>query len=121
MGEGKTQVAQSRASAREVVIQMTKLTSEFELKCPCCQATLIVDANLKRVTGHREPEHGQKPELSEAARILAEEAARREARFARSVESERSRGDELAKRFEEALRQAREEPISRPSRDFDLD
>ena len=27
----------------------------------------------------------------------------------------------LAKRFEEALKQAREEPISKPSRDFDLD
>jgi hypothetical protein len=29
--------------------------------------------------------------------------------------------DALSKRFEEALRQAREEPITRPKRDFDLD
>jgi hypothetical protein len=27
----------------------------------------------------------------------------------------------LSKRFEEALRQAREEPITKPTRDFDLD
>jgi hypothetical protein len=27
----------------------------------------------------------------------------------------------LSKRFEEALRQARDEPITKPQRDFDLD
>jgi hypothetical protein len=59
--------------------------------------------------------------LSDAQRILAEEAARREAVFQQSVDSEKSRGDALSKRFDEALRQARDEPITRPSRDFDLD
>jgi hypothetical protein len=37
------------------------------------------------------------------------------------VEAERTRGDALSKRFEEALRQAREEPITKPTRDFDWD
>jgi hypothetical protein len=38
------------------------------------------------------------------------------------VEAERTRGDSLSKRFEEALRQAREEPAGPPpKRDFDLD
>ena len=31
------------------------------------------------------------------------------------------RGDALSRRFEEALRQANKEPISKPTRDFDLD
>ena len=57
----------------------------------------------------------------DAARILADEAARREAIFQQSVVNERTRGDALSKRFEEALKQAREEPITRPARDFDLD
>jgi len=100
---------------------MAKLHSELELICPCCQATLIFDANLGRIVAHREPERGNKPELNEAQRILAEEAARREAIFKQSVDAEKTRGDALSKRFEEALRQAREEPVSRPMRDFDLD
>jgi len=100
---------------------MAKLHSELELMCPCCQATLIFDANLGRIVAHREPERGNKPELNEAQRILAEEAARREAIFKQSVDAEKTRGDALSKRFEEALRQAREEPVSRPMRDFDLD
>ncbi|HVL67563.1 MAG TPA: hypothetical protein VM364_09895 [Vicinamibacterales bacterium] len=98
-----------------------KLKSEFEVPCPCCAATLVIDANLRRVIRHAEPERGDKPELDHAQRILAEEAARREALFAQSVEAERTRGDALSKRFEEALRQAGSEPITKPTRDFDLD
>ena len=100
---------------------MAKLKSEIEVQCPCCQATLVIDTNLQRVIRHVEHDRGDKPELSNAARILAEEAARREAMFEQSVQAEKSRGDALSKRFEEALRQANKEPITRPTRDFDLD
>jgi hypothetical protein len=98
-----------------------KLNSEFETKCPCCQSTLVIDVNLRRVVRHEEPVRGDRPELDDATRILADEAARREAIFQQSVVNERTRGDALSKRFEEALKQAREEPITRPARDFDLD
>ena len=100
---------------------MAKLKSELEVSCPCCQAILLVDTNLGRVVSHREPDRGNKPELSDAQRILANEAARREAIFQQSVDSEKTRGDALSKRFDEALRQAKEEPVTKPMRDFDLD
>jgi hypothetical protein len=100
---------------------MARLKSELEVTCPCCQSTLVVDLNLGRVVSHVEPERGNKPELSEAQRIIAEEAARREAIFEQSVSAEKTRGDALSRRFEEALRQANKEPISKPTRDFDLD
>jgi len=100
---------------------MTKLGSELEVTCPCCRASLVVDTNLGRVVSHREPERTDKPKLDEAARILAAEAARREALFEQSVKAEEGRGDALDRRFEEALRQAKQEPITRPDRDFDLD
>jgi hypothetical protein len=100
---------------------MAKLKSELEVACPCCQAILLVDTNLGRVVSHREPDRGNKPELSDAQRILAAEAARREAMFQQSVDSEKNRGDALSKRFDEALRQAKDEPITKPMRDFDLD
>jgi hypothetical protein len=100
---------------------MARLKSEIEVACPCCQSTLVIDLNLGRVVSHKEPERGNKPELSDAQRILAEEAARREAIFQQSVDSEKSRGDALSKRFEEALRQAKQEPVTKPMRDFDLD
>ena len=98
-----------------------RLNSEFETICPCCQATLVIDLNLRRIVRHEEPMRSDRPEMSDAQRILADEAARREALFQQSVAAEKTRGDALSKRFEEALKQAREEPITKPTRDFDLD
>jgi len=91
------------------------------MQCPCCGATLIIDLNLGRVVSHREAESGLNIELSDAQKILAEEKRRREAAFDQSFSNERSRPDALSKRFEEALKQAKEEPITKPTRDFDLD
>lgn len=98
-----------------------RLNSEFETTCPCCQATLVIDVNLRRIVRHEAPVRGDRPELSDAHRILDEEAARREAMFQQSVAAEKTRGDALSRRFEEALKQARDEPITKPTRDFDLD
>ena len=100
---------------------MAKLSSEFEVVCPCCGAVQSIDSHLKRVVGHRAPERENKPELDQAQRILAEEAARREALFQQSVSDEKTRGDALSKRFEAALEQAQQEPVTRPDREFDLD
>ncbi len=97
------------------------LSSEFQATCPCCKATLVIDVTLKRIVRHREPERADRPALDDAQRILEEEARRREALFEQSVAAEKTRGDALAKRFEEALRQARHEPVKKPTRDFDLD
>ncbi len=97
------------------------LKSEFATTCPCCQATLIVDGNLRRIVRHEEPVRADRPELSDAHRLIAEQAARREVVFQQSVAAERTRGDALSRRFDEALRQANDEPITKPTRDFDLD
>ena len=101
---------------------MAKLKSEIELTCPCCSAVLVVDKNLDRIVSHRQPPREDTPDLDRAAQLVADEKARREAIFQQSVESQRTRGDALSKRFEEALRQAREEPVGPPpKREFDLD
>jgi hypothetical protein len=101
---------------------MAKLKSELDVECPCCGALLVIDTNLGRVVSHQEPQREDMPDLDAAQRILAEDKARREAVFQQSVEAEKTRGDALSKRFEEALRQARHEPVGPPpKRDFDLD
>jgi hypothetical protein len=100
---------------------MARLKSEFEIDCPCCDAKLVVDANLQRVVRHTEAPSADRPELDNAQRIVAEQAERREALFQKSLADEKGRGDALSKRFEEALKQAHQEPITKPTRDFDLD
>jgi hypothetical protein len=100
---------------------MARLKSELELTCPCCSAVLVIDTNLGRVIEHRQPPNPNRPELGDAQRILAEQEARRNAIFEQSVEDHKTRGDALSKRFEEALNEAKKEPISKPLRGFDLD
>ena len=101
--------------------RMGTLKTEFEVECPCCKSTLIVDEGLKRVVRHVEPERPDKPKLDEAHQILTAEKARRDALFEQSVMAERGRGDALSRRFEEALKQAQQEPVTKPTRDWDLD
>jgi hypothetical protein len=100
---------------------VAKLKSEFEVTCPCCSAVLVIDKHLERVTEHREPLREDRPDLDRVSQLLAEEQARREAIFRQSVEAEKTRSDALSKRFEEALRPAQREPVTKPKRDFDLD
>ena len=85
---------------------MAKLTSEREMACPCCGAVLTVDMNLGRIVSHEPPVNPNRPELDNAQKILADQAAKRDA---------------LSKRFEGALREAKKEPVSKPIRGFDLD
>jgi hypothetical protein len=100
---------------------VAKLKSEVEVECPCCGAILVVDKNLNRVISHQERPREDRPDLDHAAQLVDQERVRREAIFQQSVESEKTRGDALSRRFEEALRQASKEPVSKPKRDFDLD
>jgi hypothetical protein len=81
----------------------------------------VVDLNLGRIISHVDPPSAHRPELGHADRILAEQAAKREALFEQSVQNEKNKGDALSKRFEEALKQANQEPVTKPLRGFDLD
>ncbi len=100
---------------------MATLQSERELTCPCCKATLVVDLNLGRVVGHKEAPSAHGAALDNAQRVLQEQARRRDALFEQSMQHEQGRDDALSRRFEEALEQAKKEPVTKPLRNFDLD
>ena len=100
---------------------MAILHSEREVTCPCCGATLVVDINLGRVISHQAPPSAHGVVLDNAQRVLQEQARRRDAIFEQSVQSEKGRDDALSRRFEEALEQAKKEPVTKPLRNFDLD
>lgn len=94
--------------------------NDIHVECPCCGARLTVDPGLGRVIGHEEPPR-QKPSASidDAASMLREQAARREALFRQSAETEKIKHQLLERKFEEALKTSKDRP--RPLRDFDLD
>ncbi len=96
--------------------------SEIELECPCCGARLKIDISLGKVIWHGQPPRKtEAPDIDHSAQLLEKEKARREALFRKSSEDEKSKAQLLEKKFEEALKRSKDEPVVRPTRDFDLD
>jgi hypothetical protein len=101
---------------------MAKKSAPIELVCPCCQSKLVIDTQLAVVLSHSErPKATADVDISDAARILAEQARKREDKFRESWEAENKKEDVLARKFEEALKKAHEAPAEKPLRDFDLE
>jgi hypothetical protein len=98
-------------------------SSTFTLTCPCCGANLTVDEELRKVISHEAPppKHQAAPDLGRADALLREQAARREAIFRQSAADEKAKPDLLERKFEEALKKSKDQPVTRPTRDFDLD
>ena len=96
----------------------------FEITCPDCGAVLTVDAQTRAVVGHRSAVRPKTfNDLDEAAKAMHEQEGRRDSIFRQSVDAEKQRGDLLEKKFQEALRRAKESPdIDKPLiRDWDLE
>ena len=101
---------------------MAKYSSEtFEIDCPCCSAKLIVDRALGVVLSHTAPVRPPSIDLDDTARLLREHDDSVEAKFRASVEAERNKEDILARKFAENLKKAKDAPLEKPIRDFDLD
>lgn len=96
--------------------------ARLELNCPCCGAHLSVDRELGKVIAHEAPPRAaHAPDFDRASQLLEKQKARREALFTQSAEDEKVKSKVLERKFEEALKKTKDEPITRPARDFDLD
>jgi hypothetical protein len=82
-----------------------------------------VDAATKAIIAHTAPVRPKMfNDIEEAARAMKEQDSRRESVFRQSVEAQKHQSDLLNKKFEEALKRAKETPdTGKPIRDFDLD
>jgi hypothetical protein len=101
---------------------MAKNPSEtFIVDCPCCEAKLTIDRALGVVLSHTAPVRPPSIDLDDTARLLRQHNDSVEAKFRASVEAERNKEDILARKFAENLKKAKDAPVEKPIRDFDLD
>jgi hypothetical protein len=82
-----------------------------------------VDVATSAVISHTAP---VKPktfaDMEAAAKAMREQDSRRESIFQQSVEAQKHASDLLEKKFQEAVKKAKESPdTGKPIRDFDLD
>jgi hypothetical protein len=94
----------------------------FEVTCPCCDSTLKIDGEMRAVISHTEPV--KKPAIEDlAAEVekLKGAAGRREEAFQKSVAANKAQGQLLNRKFDELLKQAKENPdFGKKPRDIDL-
>jgi uncharacterized Zn finger protein (UPF0148 family) len=100
-----------------------KNTDNFDVTCPCCGAVLKVDSETEAVISHTAP---VKPktfaDIEAAARAMKEQDSRRDSIFRQSVEAQKHASDLLEKKFQEAVKKAKESPdTGKPIRDWDLE
>jgi len=102
---------------------VAKRDSNFDVTCPCCGAVLKIDSATQGVISHVAP---VKPkmfqDMEEAAKAMKEQDGRRDSIFRQSVEAQKHASELLEKKFQEALKKAKETPdTGKPIRDFELD
>ena len=94
---------------------------DFDVLCPCCNARLKVDAELKAVVAHEAPKTPRKfASVDDALGALKGQDEEREKKFAASIEAEKSKKDVLNRKFKELFDKTKDD-TSRPVRDIDLD
>jgi hypothetical protein len=95
----------------------------FDVTCPDCGAILKVDPETRAILSHTPaPRKRTFEDFEAAAKAMREQDERKEDIFRQSVEAEKNKEQLFDKRFEEALRKAKESPNEgRPLREFDLD
>jgi uncharacterized Zn finger protein (UPF0148 family) len=102
---------------------VAKKSDNFDVTCPCCGAVLKVDSETEAVISHTAP---LKPktfaDIEAAARAMKEQDSRRDSIFRQSVEAQKHASDLLEKKFQEAVKKAKESPdTGKPIRDWDLE
>jgi hypothetical protein len=95
----------------------------FEVSCPDCGAMLKIDPATRAIIAHTPaPRKRMFEDFTDAAKALREADARRDSIFAQSVDAQKNKYDLMAKKFAEAVKKAKETPLTeRPLRDFDLE
>lgn len=99
-----------------------EIPDTLEVRCPCCEATLKVDASTGIVLSHEAKEKPRAIEdFSTAFNQFKGEAQRREDLFQKSVQEHKAQQQTRDRKFEELLKQAKEKPEQPIKRPFDFD
>jgi hypothetical protein len=82
------------------------MAKNFEIQCPCCETTIVVDRLSGEVLLHKQKETRAPGSLESMVAGLETQKSEAEKRFERQLESQKDRARILEERFKEALQRA---------------
>ena len=115
--------------AQEAVLVHDEGALEMELRAiEAClrhlaQRSLVtIDPVLAAVLDHKLPAKPQMAvQLKDAVKLVQEEASRRDEKYQKIAEAEKNKSKVLEAKFQELFKKAKDEPITKPLKDIDLD
>jgi predicted metallo-beta-lactamase superfamily hydrolase len=101
---------------------MSNENKTLQVTCPCCDALLTIDPILVAVLDHKTPVRPQMAvNLKDAVNQVKGEAGRRDEKFKQFAEAEKNKSKVLEAKFQELFKKAKDEPLTKPLKDIDLD
>jgi predicted metallo-beta-lactamase superfamily hydrolase len=101
---------------------MSNENKTIQVTCPCCDALLTIDPVLAAVLDHKMPVRPHMAvEMKDAVKMVNEEAGRRDEKFKQFAEAEKNKSKVLEAKFQELFKKAKDEPLTKPLKDIDLD
>lgn len=95
------------------------MAKNFEIICPCCESTIVVDRISGEVLLHKQKETRSNQSLEAMVTNLETQKSEMQRRFDRQIESQKDRSRILEERFKEAMERAdKDTPYINP---FDAD
>jgi hypothetical protein len=96
-------------------------TNNFEIVCPCCESTIVVDRLTGEVLLHKVKEKKAGGSLDSMLSKLSAEKDEAARRFERQLESQKDRARILEERFKEAMQRAEKDGDSKYVNPMDMD
>ena len=95
-------------------------TNRFTIICPCCEATLNIDAHTGAILSHEE-KHKPLAAFEDMVKDLDKQKQTREQIFAQELSSHKDRGRLLEEKFQEAMKRAEKDKDKVYHNPLDLD
>lgn len=97
------------------------MSERLEIDCPCCKATLVVDAASGAVISHEAHKKDPAESFEDAMQTVRSGEKRREDAFSKAFQRQQNLDDVLSKKFEEAKRKAADKKGEKPLNPLDFD
>lgn len=93
----------------------------IEVACPHCGAKLTVDPQLAAVLEHVPPPKDTGYDFDQELKGLSEADRKRDEVFRQQMAAQKDRAKLLERKFEESFEKTKDQPVTKPIRDIDLD
>jgi clan AA aspartic protease len=97
-----------------------KAAEPIHITCPHCNTKLEIDTELAAVLSH-EPPPVPKHDFDEQLKVVSEAEQKRDEVFRQQMDAQKERARLLERKFEESFKKTKDQPVTKPLRDFDLE